>query len=70
MVGVTVNGHAHTNGATAGRRPYPPVVSPEVHEARETYAIRDRAFQDPNARPCRVLGIGAGASGIVSLAVT
>ena len=42
-------------------------LSPEIINAREEYAIQEQAFQDPNARPHRIIGIGAGASGIVRL---
>lgn len=57
-----LNGHA----ATAPTRPYPPKLSYETIEAREQYTIPDHGFQDPNARKQRIIGIGAGASGIVS----
>lgn len=71
MVGITesivngLNGLTGLNGH-ASERPYPPKLSYETIEARETYTIPDHGFQDPNARKQRIIGIGAGASGIVS----
>lgn len=53
-----LNGHAST-------RPYPPKLSYETIEARESYTIPEHGFQDPNGRKQRIIGIGAGASGIV-----
>jgi hypothetical protein len=45
-------------------RPYPPIVPEEVQKARQTYTIPDHGFQAK--RPMRVVGIGAGAAGLVS----
>lgn len=71
MVGISeslvngLNGLAGLNGHT-NSRPYPPKLSYETIEARENYTIPDHGFQDPNGRKQRIIGIGAGASGIVS----
>lgn len=74
MVGIVdtiTNGLASLGATTNGQhngtsRPYPPKLDYEKIEAREHYSIPDHGFQDPNARKHRVIGIGAGASGIVS----
>lgn len=72
MVGITeslVNGFNGLTGLNghASARPYPPKLSYDTIEARENYTIPDHGFQDPNGRKQRIIGIGAGASGIVSL---
>lgn len=50
--------------------PHCPPLAPEVVAARQDYTIKEQGFQDLNGRPMRVIGIGAGASGIVSVEIS